>query len=56
LAGQSAFVFTKLFVNDMIAPKGVFPPEVIEAEPRQYYLAAAAKLGITVDEIIETRL
>ena len=56
LTGQSAFLFTKLFVNDMIATKGVFPPEVIEAEPRQYYLAEAAKLGITVDEIEETRL
>jgi hypothetical protein len=45
-----------LFVNDRIATKGVFPPEVIEAEPRQYYLAEAAKLGITVDKIEETRL
>ena len=32
MTGQSAFLFTKLFVNDMIATKGVFPPEVIEAE------------------------
>jgi len=56
LTGQSAFLFTKLFVNDMIAAKGVYPPEVLEAEPRRYYLAEAAKLGITVDEIVETRL
>jgi saccharopine dehydrogenase (NAD+, L-lysine-forming) len=56
LTGQSAFLFTKLFVNDMIAAKGVFPPEVLDAEPRQYYLAEAAKLGITVDEIEEKRL
>ena len=56
LTGQSAFLFTKLFVNDMIAAKGVYPPEVLEAEPRLYYLAEAAKLGITVDEIEETRL
>ena len=56
LTGQSAFLFTKLFVNDMIAAKGVFPPEVLEVEPRHYYLAEAAKLGITVDEIEETRL
>ena len=40
----------------MIAAKGVYPPEVLEAEPRLYYLAEAAKLGITVDEIEETRL
>ena len=56
LTGQSAFLFTKLFVNDMIATRGVFPPEVLEAKPRQYYLAEAAKLGITVDEIGATRL
>ncbi len=56
LTGQSAFLFTKLFVNDMIATKGVFPPEVLDKEPRHYYLLEAAKLGITVDEIEETRL
>ena len=56
LTGQSAFLFTKLFVNDMIATRGVFPPEVLETEQRQYYLAEAAKLGITVDEIGATRL
>ena len=56
LTGQSAFLFTKLFVNDMIATRGVFPPEVLEARQRQYYLAEAAKLGITVDEIGATRL
>ncbi len=56
LTGQSAFLFTKLFVNDMIKTKGVFPPEVLDPEPRHYYLAQAAKLGITVDEIRKTRL
>ncbi len=56
LTGQSAFLFTKLFVNDMIETRGVFPPEVLGAKQRQYYLAEAAKLGITVDEIGATRL
>jgi saccharopine dehydrogenase-like NADP-dependent oxidoreductase len=56
LTGQSAFLFTKLFVNDMIATRGVFPPEVLDAKLRQYYLTEAAKLGITVDEIGATRL
>ena len=56
LTGQSAFLFTKLFVNDKINARGVFPPEVLDAAAREYYLNAAAGLGITVDEIVETRL
>ncbi len=56
LTGQSAFLFTKLFVNDKISAKGVFPPEVLDADAREYYLKEAAGLGITVDEIVETRL
>ncbi|OQY08344.1 MAG: hypothetical protein B6I22_00970 [Desulfobacteraceae bacterium 4572_123] len=56
LTGQSAFLFTKLFVNDRIEEKGVFPPEVLGADSRNYYLKEAAKLGITVDEIVESRL
>ncbi len=56
LTGQSAFLFSKLFVNNKIDIKGVFPPEVLEADTRTYFLEEAAKLGITVDEITETRL
>lgn len=56
LTGQSAFLFTKLFINDKIEEKGVFPPEVLGADARDYYLKEAAKLGITVDEIVESRL
>ena len=56
ITGQSAFLFTKLFVNDMISEKGVFPPEVLEQDTRAYYLGEAAKLGITVDEIQKTEL
>jgi len=56
LTGQSAFLFTKLFVNDKIDSKGVFPPEVLDTDARAYYLKEAAGLGITVDEIVETRL
>jgi hypothetical protein len=40
----------------MIETTGVFPPEILDPEPRNYYLAQAAKLGITVDEIEESRL
>lgn len=54
--GQAAFLFTKMFVNDVITTKGCFPPECLEADERAYYLSEAAKLDILVDEIIETRL
>jgi len=56
LTGQSAFLFTKLFVNDKLSQTGVFPPEVLDLETRNYYLAEAAKLGITIDEISQARL
>ena len=56
ITGQSAFLFTKLFVNDRISEKGVFPPEVLGLETRDYYLREAARLGITVDEIQKTEL
>jgi saccharopine dehydrogenase (NAD+, L-lysine-forming) len=56
LTGQSAFLFTKLFVTDRVEPKGVFPPEVLGRETREYYLSEAAALGITIDEIQETEL
>lgn len=56
LTGQSAFLFSKLFVNDKINIQGVFPPEALEANAREYYLKEAAGLDITVDEIQSTRL
>lgn len=54
--GQAAFLFTKMFVNDVITTKGCFPPECLEDKEREYYLSEAAKLDIVVDEFIETRL
>ena len=45
LTGQSAFLFTKLFVNDKISAQGVFPPEVLDADAREYYLKEAAWAG-----------
>jgi saccharopine dehydrogenase-like NADP-dependent oxidoreductase len=56
LTGQSAFAFSKLFVDGRITQKGVFPPELLDQETRNYYLADMRELGITVDEIVETRL
>ncbi len=56
VTGQSAFLFTKLFVNDKVQEQGVFPPEVLGLETRKYYLTEAAKLGITVDEYQKSQL
>lgn len=54
--GQSAFLFTKMLVNGIITRSGVFPPEMLEQEERNYYLREAGKLKITVDRTITTRL
>ncbi len=50
MTGQAAFLFTKMFVRGKIVAKGVFPPEVLGAEERAFYLQEAAQLGITVDQ------
>ncbi len=54
--GQAAFLFTKLFVNGKITQSGTYPPEVLEAAERSYYLSEAAKLDITVDRFTSMRL
>ncbi|MBN1837043.1 MAG: hypothetical protein JW820_14400, partial [Spirochaetales bacterium] len=56
LTGQAAFMFTRLLVNGTIRQTGVFPPELLDQESRSAYLEGLAGLGITVDEIVETRL
>ena len=56
LTGQCGALFTKMFVNDKIHQKGLFPPEVFDAAQRAFYLEEAAKLDITVDQIVEKRL
>jgi hypothetical protein len=45
-----------MLLKGEVTQKGVFPPEVLEAEPRAYFLKEAAKLDITVDQYIERRL
>jgi len=52
LTGQCGALFTKMFVNDKISQSGLFPPEVLDAEQREYYLNEAAKINITVDQYI----
>jgi hypothetical protein len=45
-----------MLANGRVQQKGVFPPEALDAEARAYFLAEAAKLDITVDEVVERRL
>ncbi len=54
--GQGAFLFTKMLVNGIVKRTGLFPPEVLEQEERNYYLREAEKLKITVDRTVRTRL
>jgi len=54
--GQCAWLFTKMLIHGEVGQKGVFPPEVLGAEARAYFLREAAKLDITVDQYIERRL
>jgi len=54
--GQCGWLFTKMLLKGEVTQKGVFPPEVLDAEPRAYFLKEAAKFDITVDQYIERRL
>ncbi len=56
VTGQSAFLFTKMFVNNKMTMKGAFPPEALGEDERSYYLEEAAKLGITVDQYVYNRI
>ena len=54
--GQSAYLFTKMLLNGIIKKSGLFPPEMLEQEERNYFLSEAQKLKITVDRTVKTRL
>ncbi len=56
LTGHCASLFVKMLVNGNITQNGVFPPEVLDADARTYFLKEAAKLDLTVDQYIERRL
>ncbi len=53
LTGQSAFIFTKMLVNDVIWQTGAIAPEVLDTKERAYFFDEAKKLDITVDQIID---
>jgi saccharopine dehydrogenase-like NADP-dependent oxidoreductase len=54
VTGQSASVFAKILVNDVFRESGLFSPEQLDADVRRYFFAELARLGVTVDEIVET--
>lgn len=49
LTGQGAFMFTKLFVNDLITQKGLISSDEMNDEQVTQYLKYAEDLGITYD-------
>lgn len=53
LTGQSAFIFTKMMVEDAVTQTGLISPEVLEEKPRRFFFDEAAKLDIKFEEIIE---
>jgi hypothetical protein len=55
LTGQCASVFVKMLVEDVFALPGLFVPEQLEADAREYYFRNLAELGITVDETLQQR-
>jgi saccharopine dehydrogenase-like NADP-dependent oxidoreductase len=55
LTGQCAAVFVKMMVDGKFSAPGVYVPEQLEADARSYFFEELDKLGVSVDEIIETR-
>ena len=47
LTGQGAFLYTKLFVNDMITQKGLISSDMLNDEQVEQYIKWARDLGIT---------
>jgi hypothetical protein len=45
--------FTKLFLADKIGATGVFPPEMLSAEARAFFLDEAEKVGMFIEETVE---
>lgn len=55
LTGQSAFIFTKMMVEDAVNQKGCIAPEVLDSKARQFFFDEAAKLDITFDKEVKTQ-
>jgi saccharopine dehydrogenase-like NADP-dependent oxidoreductase len=50
LTGQCASVFVKMMVDDAFSEPGLFVPEQLEADAREYCFRNLADLGVTIDE------
>ena len=55
LTGQCASVFVKMMVDDAFTEKGVFVPEQLGTDARQYCFRNLADLGITIDETVQQK-
>ncbi|MEE4113213.1 MAG: saccharopine dehydrogenase C-terminal domain-containing protein, partial [Desulfobacteraceae bacterium] len=55
LTGQCASVFVKMMVDDAFTEKGVFVPEQLEADAREYCFRNLAELGVTIDETLQQK-
>jgi saccharopine dehydrogenase-like NADP-dependent oxidoreductase len=53
LTGQCASVFVKMMVDDAFTEKGVFVPEQLEADAREYCFRSLAELGVMIDETLQ---
>ncbi len=47
MAGQGAFLFSKLFINDMMPEKGLLSSDMLNDDQVEQYLKWAEELGIT---------
>jgi saccharopine dehydrogenase (NAD+, L-lysine-forming) len=54
--GQCASIFAKMMVNDVFTEKGLFSPEELGRAERSYCFQELARLGVTVEAVVETRL
>ncbi len=55
LTGQCASVFVKMMVDDAFTEKGVFVPEQLEEDAREYCFRNLAELGVAIDETLQQK-
>jgi len=56
LTGQCASVFVAMMVEDVLAAPGLFVPEQLEADARQYCFRQLAELGVTIEETLQQKI
>ena len=54
LTGQCAAVFVKMMVEDVFMEKGLFVPEQLSNDAREYCFQELAELDVTVDALSES--